>query len=39
VAALRHELDQVESAIVVGHSYGGTVIAESGRHPAIAYLH
>ena len=41
-AALRHELDDTldrsESAIVVGHSYGGTVIAEAGRHPAIAHL-
>ncbi len=37
-AALRAELDDVDSAIVVGHSYGGTVIAEAGRHPAIAQL-
>lgn len=37
-AALRRELDGVDSAIVVGHSYGGTVIAEAGRHPAIAHL-
>jgi pimeloyl-ACP methyl ester carboxylesterase len=41
-AALRRELDDVaargETAIVVGHSYGGTVIAEAGRHPAIAHL-
>ncbi|WP_240644151.1 alpha/beta hydrolase [Antribacter gilvus] len=37
-AALRRELDDVESAIVVGHSYGGTVIAEAGRHPAVAHL-
>lgn len=37
-AALRHELDDVDSAIVVGHSYGGTVIAEAGRHPAVAHL-
>jgi pimeloyl-ACP methyl ester carboxylesterase len=36
--ALRHELDQVDSAIVVGHSYGGTVIAEAGRHPAVSSL-
>ncbi|MBE1878799.1 alpha/beta hydrolase [Myceligenerans pegani] len=36
--ALRAELDDVDSAIVVGHSYGGTVIAEAGRHPAIAHL-
>ena len=37
-AALRDELDRVDSAIVVGHSYGGTVIAEAGRHPAVARL-
>ena len=37
-AALQRELDAVESAIVVGHSYGGTVIAEAGRHPAVAHL-
>jgi pimeloyl-ACP methyl ester carboxylesterase len=37
-AALRRELDDVESAIVVGHSYGGTVIAETGAHPAVAHL-
>lgn len=37
-AALRRELDAVESAIVVGHSYGGTVIAEAGAHPAVAHL-
>ncbi len=36
--ALRAELDEVESAIVVGHSYGGTVIAEAGQHPSIAHL-
>jgi pimeloyl-ACP methyl ester carboxylesterase len=37
-AALRAELDGVDSAIVVGHSYGGTVIAEAGPHPAVAHL-
>jgi pimeloyl-ACP methyl ester carboxylesterase len=39
-AALRAELDslQHDGAIVVGHSYGGTVIAETGWHPAIAHL-
>ena len=37
-AALRRELDIVDSAIVVGHSYGGTVIAEAGQHPAVAHL-
>jgi pimeloyl-ACP methyl ester carboxylesterase len=37
-AALRRELNEFDSAIVVGHSYGGTVIAEAGRHPAVAHL-
>jgi pimeloyl-ACP methyl ester carboxylesterase len=37
-AALRRELDNVDSAIIVGHSYGGTVIAEAGAHPAVAHL-
>jgi len=39
-AALRALLDELSptSAIVVGHSYGGTVIAEAGRHPAVAQL-
>jgi pimeloyl-ACP methyl ester carboxylesterase len=37
-AALRAEIDDVDSAIVVGHSYGGTVIAEAGHHPAVAHL-
>jgi pimeloyl-ACP methyl ester carboxylesterase len=37
-AALREELDRVDSAIVVAHSYGGTVVAEAGRHAAIEHL-
>ena len=37
-AALRHALDHVESAIVIGHSYGGTVIAEAGQHPSVSSL-
>ncbi|TAJ46643.1 MAG: alpha/beta hydrolase [Herbiconiux sp.] len=39
-AALRAVLDEFSraSAIVVGHSYGGTVIAEAGQHPAVAHL-
>lgn len=37
-AALRRELDSVDSAIVVGHSYGGTVIAEAGHHDAVEHL-
>lgn len=36
--ALRRQLDSVDSAIVVGHSYGGTVIAEAGQHPSVAHL-
>jgi pimeloyl-ACP methyl ester carboxylesterase len=37
-AELRGALDDVDSVIVVGHSYGGTVIAEAGHHPAVAHL-
>jgi pimeloyl-ACP methyl ester carboxylesterase len=37
-AALRAALDGVDEAVVVGHSYGGTVIAEAGPHPAVAHL-
>lgn len=37
-AALRRELDRVDEAIVVGHSYGGTVIAEAGQHPSVSHL-
>jgi pimeloyl-ACP methyl ester carboxylesterase len=37
-AALRRALDEVPEAIVVGHSYGGTVIAEAGQHPAVSHL-
>lgn len=40
-AALRAALDDVddpEGAVVVGHSYGGTVIAEAGPHPAVSRL-
>lgn len=37
--ALRDTLDSLDgTAIVVGHSYGGTVIAEAGHHPAIDHL-
>lgn len=36
--ALRAALDETDSAIVVGHSYGGTVIAEAGAHPAVEHL-
>jgi pimeloyl-ACP methyl ester carboxylesterase len=37
-AELRRALDEVDSAIVVGHSYGGTVIAEGADHPAVRHL-
>lgn len=37
-AALRRALDDSDGAIVVGHSYGGTVIAEAGQHPAVSSL-
>lgn len=37
-AALRQELDRGGAAMVVGHSYGGTVIAEAGHHPAVSNL-
>lgn len=37
-AALRALLDDVGSAIVVGHSYGGTVVSEAGPHPAVSQL-
>ena len=37
-AVLRRELDRMGDAIVVGHSYGGTVIAEAGRHPLVSHL-
>jgi len=37
-AALRSALDDADDAIVVGHSYGGTVISEAGQHPAVSSL-
>jgi pimeloyl-ACP methyl ester carboxylesterase len=37
-AALRRALDRVDAAIVVGHSYGGTVIAEAGQHSSVSHL-
>lgn len=37
-AALRAVLDEVDDAVVIGHSYGGTVVAEAGHHPAIRHL-
>jgi pimeloyl-ACP methyl ester carboxylesterase len=37
-AALRAALDEADDALVVGHSYGGTVIAEGADHPAARHL-
>ncbi|MCW2818727.1 MAG: alpha/beta hydrolase [Marmoricola sp.] len=37
-AALRTALDASGPAVVVGHSYGGTVVAEAGAHPSVAHL-
>lgn len=37
-AALRAALDRAGDALVVGHSYGGTVIAEGADHPAARHL-
>jgi pimeloyl-ACP methyl ester carboxylesterase len=37
-AALHAALDAGEEAVVVGHSYGGTVIAEGADHPAARHL-
>jgi pimeloyl-ACP methyl ester carboxylesterase len=37
-AALHAALDAAGDAIVVGHSYGGTVIAEGADHPAARHL-
>jgi pimeloyl-ACP methyl ester carboxylesterase len=36
--ALQAVLDDVDEAIVVGHSYGGTVIAEGANRPTIRHL-
>ena len=38
VAATKRILDQQASAILVGHSYGGTVITEAGTDPNVAAL-
>jgi pimeloyl-ACP methyl ester carboxylesterase len=35
---LHAALDNVDEAIVVGHSYGGTVMAEGADHPATRHL-
>jgi pimeloyl-ACP methyl ester carboxylesterase len=36
--SLRTALDDVDEAVIVGHSYGGTVIAEGADHPATRHL-
>lgn len=36
--ALDAALDDAVDAVVVGHSYGGTVIAEGADHPAVRHL-
>jgi pimeloyl-ACP methyl ester carboxylesterase len=39
VAATRRALDRVDgTAVLVGHSWGGTVITEAGVHPKVASL-
>ena len=39
VAATRRILDRLDGpAVLVGHSYGGTVISEAGTHPGVAAL-
>jgi pimeloyl-ACP methyl ester carboxylesterase len=39
VAATRRVLDRLDGpAILVGHSWGGTVITEAGNHPSVAGL-
>lgn len=37
-AALRAVLDAHDDVVLVGHSYGGTVIAEAGPHPAVRHV-
>jgi pimeloyl-ACP methyl ester carboxylesterase len=36
--ALQSVLDQLDSAIVVAHSYGGTVAAQGAGHPVVRHL-
>ncbi|GAA2085866.1 alpha/beta hydrolase [Pseudolysinimonas kribbensis] len=36
--ALQRELDTADDVVVVGHSYGGMVIAEGAEHPAVRHL-
>lgn len=37
-AALHRELDRVDSAVIVAHSYGGTVAAQGADHAAVRHL-
>lgn len=37
-AALRDELDRLDEAVIVAHSYGGTVVAQGADHPAVRHL-
>ena len=38
VAATRRILDQAGPCVLVGHSYGGTIITEAGTHPNVRSL-
>ena len=39
VACVRAALDTVDDeALLVGHSFGGVVVTDAGRHPAVAHL-
>ena len=38
VAATRRILDQAGPCVLVGHSYGGTIITEAGTHPNVKSL-
>jgi pimeloyl-ACP methyl ester carboxylesterase len=37
-AALRNVLDQLDAAVVCGHSFGGAVVSEGADHPAARHL-
>src|SRR5215475_166023 len=38
LAAVRRVLDKAGPCVLVGHSYGGMVIAEAGMHPSVKSL-
>src|SRR6202050_1793937 len=38
VAATRRVLDKADPCILVGHSYGGMIITEAGKHPDVKAL-